>query len=221
MLIRDEGDGLAVPADIHEKYLREAEELSHRGLHHLAIAIYHGLVQQDPNNPLTLLHRSKSYQNQRPPDLEAALQDAHHVIQIRPKWYQGYMQQGQILLHQGELSQARDAFKKAKENADQVNIRQVDRYLNELDEHPNQESYANSLVRNPWPVFIRNKIDSLQPTSKQEESSLPVRTHLMKPAQTQHEVEVEVPLPSILRGPRPVHLDPLTLSAVPPSGKLT
>lgn len=72
--------------------------------------MYNAALRSAPNDVGILLSRCVAHSMSTPPKLDLALKDAETVIQLKPDWWHGWLQKGDILSQMDDLDGAEEAL---------------------------------------------------------------------------------------------------------------
>jgi tetratricopeptide (TPR) repeat protein len=115
-----------------EPFRSQGDELARKSDYMSALVMYNAALGSAPNRLSLLLSRSMAHSMLEPPNLDLALNDADHVIQLNPNWWQGWLQRGQVLLRKGDLQGAKEALTNATTFAQGFDIITAQRALDDM-----------------------------------------------------------------------------------------
>lgn len=115
-----------------EPFRSQGDELARKSDYTSALVMYNAALRSAPNDLSLLLSRSMAHSMSEPPNLDFALMDADHVIQLNPNWWQGWLQRGQMLLRKGDLQSAEEALTNAIAFAQGLDIITAQRALDDM-----------------------------------------------------------------------------------------
>jgi tetratricopeptide (TPR) repeat protein len=115
-----------------EPFRSQGDELARKSDYTSALVMYNAALRSTPNDLSLLLSRSMAHSMSEPPNLDSALEDADHVIQLNPNWWQGWLQRGQVLLRKGDLRSAKEALTNATAFAQGFDISTAQRALDDV-----------------------------------------------------------------------------------------
>ena len=101
------------PNNLGEPFRSQGDDLVLQNDYNGAIVMYNAALRRAPNDEGILLSRSVAHSMSTPTNLDLALQDADTVIQLKPEWWHGWLQKGEILSQMDDLDGAEDALTNA------------------------------------------------------------------------------------------------------------
>jgi hypothetical protein len=96
-----------------EPFRSQGDELSQKNDYNGAVVMYNAALRSAPDDLSLLLSRSVAHSMSTPPRLDLALKDADAVTQLNPRWWQGWLQKGEIFLQMDNLQSAEEVLTKA------------------------------------------------------------------------------------------------------------
>jgi len=96
-----------------EPFRSQGDDLVLQNDYNGAIVMYNAALRCAPNDVGILLSRAVAHSMSTPPKLDLALKDADTVIQLKPDWWHGWLQKGEILSQMDDLRRAEEALTNA------------------------------------------------------------------------------------------------------------
>src|SRR5215469_1764264 len=106
-------DNPTSPVKPGELFRSQGDDLVLQNDYNGAIVMYNVALGCAPDEVGTLLSRSVAHSMTTPPKLDLALKDADSVIQLKPDWWHGWLQKGEILSQMDDLQGAEEALTNA------------------------------------------------------------------------------------------------------------
>ena len=116
------------PAD-SQPFRSRGDDLAKLGDYNGAVVMYNAALLNAPNDRDLLSSRSVAYSMSTPPKLDFASKDADDIIQLNPRWWQGWLRKGEVLFKSGNFKRAEEALTYAlgfaNSNDDKERVRKV------------------------------------------------------------------------------------------------
>jgi hypothetical protein len=154
-----------------EPFRSQGDDLVVQNDYNGAIVMYNAALRCAPDDVGILLSRSVAHSMSTPPKHDLALKDADTVIQLKPDWWHGWLQKGEILSQMDELQLAEEALTNAVGFAQGVDRTLAHRTLANVQARQARSPSATSLTGSELPRL------SQSPSTPQS----PVSTHLIPP----------------------------------------
>ncbi len=108
-----ESCSLKTPNKPGEPFRSQGDDLVLQNDYNGAIVMYNAASRLAPNDEAILLSRSVAHSMSTPTNLDLALNDADTVIQLKPEWWHGWLQKGEILSQMDDLEGAEESLTNA------------------------------------------------------------------------------------------------------------